>query len=330
MAISTEIFDNPLRELALKVSGYAKKYQLNNDAYLIGLIKALAANSNLHIWADLNPFEHFPRATAKKHELISNLTKIFTIIRNVAVFIPIAVIWRAVGEATTQFEIYVNENSGAITNFLTFWQNGYGYLEKRHTIGHVAYVDFLIIVGIIILTFILNITDAIATSIREKEEAVLDKERELLCLEIIQELSSYRKVDSQALDKTFFRAISQLNQTIGELKNIISAEKESSQTLSRTVDSIKSQQSEWEKTRFPEFENFNKGLEDLTKSLKEISSISSQKVPKALSDALEQVEAMAGNLKSSNQQINRSGKELVQEITRLKARLSRVKRSPKK
>lgn len=321
---------NPLKSLALKISEYAKRHQLLNDAYLIGLIKALVNNHNLHVWAEINPFENFPRAAAKKHELITNITKVLTIVRNVAVFIPIAVIWRAVGEATTQFEIYVTENSGAITNFLTFWQNGYGYLENEYTIGHVAFVDFLIIVGIIVLTFILNITDAIANSIKEKEEALLDKDRDALCLELMQELSAFRKVDSQALEKTFLRAISQMNETISDLKAIVSSEISSSKTLSQNVDAISQQQSQWSKIQFPEFERFNLALAELTKSLQELNAISGQKLPKSLENTLAQVESTASGLKNTNIEINKNTKELLQEISRLKTRLTRIKKTPKK
>lgn len=326
----SETINDPLRDLAIRITEFAKRYQLLNDAYLSNLIKSLVNKNNLHIWAEINPFEHFPRASAKKHILITNITKVMTIVRNVAVFIPIAVIWRAVGEATTQFEIYVSENSGAITNFLTFWQNGYGYLEEEYTIGHVAFVDFLIIVGIIVLTFILNITDAVANSIKENEEAVLDKERDSLCFQLIEETSAYRKIDANSLEKTFYKIISEVNRSIEELKNIITIEKKSAKELTEASQGLAAEQGKWGEITLPEFTQFNLALENLTKSINQLNNLSSEEIPKSLDKALSQIEMTGGALKDANLSINKNTKELVQEISRLKSRLSRIKKSPKK
>lgn len=326
---STIVKGEPLQSLGRKIGDYAKKYNLILDPYLRGIVKSLINQSDLHIWAELNPFEHLPRAAARKHLNLLNITKVVTIIRNVSVFIPVAVIWQAVGQATTQFEIYVTENSGAITNFLTFWQNGYGYLEYRYTIGHVAFVDFLIILGIIALTFILNISGAISESMKDAEEAVLDRERDQLCLDIFSELAPYRKANPEALDYVLSRAISQINESILALKKVITTSSVSFGDLQAITESAQAQQSNWAALELPDFKDFNSSLNRVVVALDKISELSAVKIPSTLQGSLSEIENITRNLKSADSSISKNTKELMQEISRLKTRLSRIKKSGK-
>lgn len=329
MAKVISSLENPLGLLARKIADYAKKYKLSDDPYLRGLLQGLSNQSDLHIWAELNPFEQLPRAAAKKHLSLLNATKILTIVRNVSVFIPVAITWQAIGQAVTQFELYVTENSGAITNFLTFWQNGYGYLENHYTIGHVAFVAFLIILGIIILTFIVNITGAISESAKAAEELALDKERDQICLEIFSELAAYRKADPAALDSVLGRAISQINEAIVALKSAMSLNSESFIELQSITEAAKSQQKNWSEFELPDFNDFNKSLEKIVRALDGISDMSSEKLQTSLKASYVEIDKITKDLKTADTSLNRNTKELMQEITRLKARLSRVKKSLK-
>lgn len=315
-----------LESLAVKITNYAKKYNLVSDSYLIGLVKSLINKTDLHIWSDLNPFDHFPRAAAKKHELITNVTKFMMIVRNVSVFIPIAVIWRAVGEATTQFEIYVSENSGAITNFLTFWQNGYGYLDYEYTIGHVAFVDFLIILGIIILTLILNLTGAVSDSIKAKEETELDREREQICLEIIRETYIFKKAEPTALQAVFSQSISQMLRLLEELKDLTQSSKVAVSALDQVAQNINQEQANWKSIDVPNFEDLNSMIEKLAGSLESLSNLSESKLSKSILDSTKQIDDVTKNLSATKLSIQKETKELNKELTKLKARLSRIKK----
>ena len=117
-------------EIAQALSAWGKKYGCTNNL-TEQLVSDLENKSNLHKWAELDPFEFlpYPRAMAfdKKNRLVDTLT----VLRNVLVFAPVALTWAAVGQATTAFEKYTAANDGAVVNFLEFWQNGYGVLDAR-------------------------------------------------------------------------------------------------------------------------------------------------------------------------------------------------------
>ena len=124
-------------EMAQEVSIWAKRYNSHNELTK-NLVADLESKSNLHKWAELDPFEFLPYpgsvGSEKKNRLIDNLT----VLRNVLVFAPVALTWAAVGQATTAFEKYTAANDGAVVNFLEFWQNGYGVLDAKWRISEVA------------------------------------------------------------------------------------------------------------------------------------------------------------------------------------------------
>jgi hypothetical protein len=196
--------------LAEKLRGWMLIRNVKSDPFLKNLIESLETGKNLHIWAELNPLEYLPHPDASGHLRKQSLVRIFTIIRNVLVFAPVALTWAAVSEATTAFAKYTAENANAVANFLDFWQNGYGYLASHWKIGHVAQLDFVIIMIVIGLTLYVSFASHRVNSSRVLEERKLDQERAALALEITLEIHDKKKITAVTMNQSLAGSISRL------------------------------------------------------------------------------------------------------------------------
>lgn len=200
----------PLTGLVEKIAAFTTTYKVNGDPYLNGLREAIETKKNLHIWAELDPLDYLPHPEASSHFSRSRLVRIITVIRNVLVFAPVALTWAAVGQATTGFSKYIDENGADVVNFLDFWQNGYGILDDKWKIGEVARLDFLMIVAVIILTLYVSQAGHTAEKLRDAEEAAIDRDRIALALEIHAQLHDRRKITNVTMNASLAGSISRL------------------------------------------------------------------------------------------------------------------------
>lgn len=200
----------PLTGLVEKINAFISNYRVVSDPYLDGLREAIETKKNLHIWAELDPLDYLPHPEATSHLSRSRLVRIITVIRNVLVFAPVALTWAAVGQATTGFSRYIEENGADVVNFLDFWQNGYGILDDKWKIGEVARLDFLMIMVVIVLTLYVSQTGHSAERLRDTEEAAIDRERLALALEIHSQLHDKRKITNVTMNASIAGSISRL------------------------------------------------------------------------------------------------------------------------
>jgi cytochrome b len=139
------------------------------------------------------------------------------VIRNVAVFVPVALTWSAVSHATAGFAKFVNENPNAVANFLEFWQNGYGYLSSEWTIGTVANLDFLIILVVIVLTLYISLATNKDKQRRSIRSESFNLERLALALEVRDFLHDKRRVTNVTMNQSMATAIQNLQNATYEL-----------------------------------------------------------------------------------------------------------------
>ena len=196
--------------LADKLLAWADKYDVANDGYVRGLYEALTSRKNLQIWASLNPIEYLPMPELKAGISMAKWTRFITVLRNVLVFLPVALTWVAVGEATTAFSGYLKDNGSDIVNFLDFWQNGYGVLDDKWRIATIAYLDFLIIMVVIVLTLIASFFSRRVTELQIMAEKETDRERILLSVEIASYLFEKQKVTNVTMNQSLARALDKL------------------------------------------------------------------------------------------------------------------------
>jgi hypothetical protein len=200
----------PLTGLVEKINSFTSNHRVTSDPYLDGLREAIESKKNLHLWAELDPMDYLPHPDAKSHQSRSRLVRIITVIRNVLVFAPVALTWAAVGQATTGFSKYIDQNGADVVNFLDFWQNGYGILDDKWKIGEVARLDFLMILLVIILTLYVSQAGHTAEKLRDSEEAAIDRERIALAIEIHAQLHDKRKITNVTMNASLAGSISRL------------------------------------------------------------------------------------------------------------------------
>jgi hypothetical protein len=196
-------------EMAQEVSNWAKKYNSHNELTK-NLVEDLESKSNLHKWAELDPFEFLPFpgvvGSEKKNRLIDNLT----VLRNVLVFAPVALTWAAVGEATTAFEKYTAENSTAVVNFLEFWQNGYGVLDAKWRIGEVARLDFILVLLVIVLTLFISFAGQKLAKSENLENVTIENSRQFLAAKLAFFLADKKKITNVTFNQSLAGSVQRL------------------------------------------------------------------------------------------------------------------------
>jgi hypothetical protein len=201
--------DNRHVELAASLQAWAKQNGFLESPYVKGLLAALSEKKNLALWAELDPFEQLPVKRIENRSRSIFIARI-TLLRNLLVFAPVALTWAAVSQATTAFGEYTKANPESISNFLDFWQDGYGYLDSKWTIGDVAFLDFLLVAAVIVLTTLISF---LSDNNRKKLEVARDKailERQSIALAIIEYLHDKRAINNVTMNKTLANAISKL------------------------------------------------------------------------------------------------------------------------
>ena len=209
--------------LAEKLERWVKSNGIGDDPYLSQFIEALRTNKNLHVWADIDPLSYLPYVKASSGDRRSSIIRFLTLLRNVLVFAPVALTWAAVGQATTAFARYTEENQNSVTNFLDFWQNGYGYLSDKWKISAVAEFDFILIMIVIVLTVFVSLASHRLQAEKQAEEKALDIDRAALALEIALVIHDKRKITPLNMNQSVAGSISRL---VTATRNLEAAAKE--------------------------------------------------------------------------------------------------------
>jgi hypothetical protein len=213
------------------LQSWAQQYGLHEDPYIAGLSNAVANRKNLPMWASLNPLEYLPHAPANVSKVMKRIVLIITIIRNALVFLPVALTWYAISKATSAFAIYTADNTLSVVNFLDFWENGYGVLDKAWSLSHVATLDFQIILVIIFLTIAITLLDKRIRDQYAAEVALLDEDRIRLAMGISSFLFDHQRVSQVSMNQSLARALR-------DLLNSTESLDKSSKELGKTVKAI--------------------------------------------------------------------------------------------
>jgi len=222
--------------LADSLEAWGNKYGQTEDGYVSGLIAALRENKNLHVWATFNPVDYLPIPLLANGSKLAGWVRLLTVLRNVLVFAPVALTWIAVGEATKGFQEYIQTNTTGVANFLDFWQNGYDILPSEYRISHVAELDAILIIIVIVLTLVVSILGGKAGKQTSGTEAFADRERTNIAIEIGLYLYDKKKPDASVVNANVAASVARLRASTtaleassrslaGTSKNLISATK---------------------------------------------------------------------------------------------------------
>ena len=198
------------QEIAQNLVDWAANNAVESDHIIQSLIQDLAAEENLAIWAGMDPFEYLPQPHPTVGNRFFSWAKTAASIRNVMVFVPVAITWEAVSKATVAFAKFFESNNATTVNFLEFWQNGYDVLGKFWTIGNVASLDFVIILGVIALSLVATYLNARGSSINKVEMAQIEAERLEVALALKMYLYSMREIDKTNVKEGIASSVSAL------------------------------------------------------------------------------------------------------------------------
>ena len=204
--------------LAELVEKWARKHNLITDGYVQQLLKALISKENLAMWATIDPLEVLPYPKVTRHRKIRRIAKNLVLWRNALVFAPVAFTWLAVGQATSAFQKYTEENLTATVNFLQFWQNGYGVLDVKWRIGTVASTDAGIVFIVISLTISLTFLNNKTRELNEADSDVLMIERLQIAIAIKEFLFTKQSPTKLTLNQGVAAAVENLVEITEKLK----------------------------------------------------------------------------------------------------------------
>ena len=198
------------QEISQSLVNWAANNGVESDHIVQSLMQDLANEENLAIWAGMDPFEYLPQPHPTLGSRMFSLAKTAASIRNVIVFVPVAITWEAVSKATVAFAKFVETNNATTVNFLEFWQNGYDVLDKFWTIGNVASLDFVIILGVIALSLFATFLNARGSSLNKSEIAQIEAERLEMALALKMYLYSMREIDKTNVKEGIASSVSAL------------------------------------------------------------------------------------------------------------------------
>lgn len=195
---------------------WAASNKLGNDPYVAGLLNAVEQRQDLTMWAALDPLELLPHASVRKGSFLTRLARVLIFLRNVLVFVPVAITWMGIKEATEKFGAYAAlENaatSGKELNFLLFWQSGGPdrTLAPVWRIQHIALVDAILIAGIVLLTLFSGAMEARATRLERRQEARVESERIDIALGIKTALHGNRQATPESITQSLAESLADL------------------------------------------------------------------------------------------------------------------------
>jgi len=256
-------------------------------------------------------------------------------VRNILVFLPIALTWLSIMTASIRFNDFVRGKQGETVNFLVFWESQ-PWLEKLST---VAGIDAILIIVVIAMTAIINVQSTSPTKVRNLEnlhnEVMISLERELagfrylsvadlhtLAQATVDNLanSSQHVAQAAASMDTMADKAEQATVTLEHLiRNDfaqIGRDFASASTLLKTIGTDQQQLSNL-------VASVNNALSSSVTSLNSSISSSTQKVSGSANELTSNFESVAKELQAISRSIELSVMHLKNDLDDLKTRISR-------
>ena len=282
--------------LVEQLNSWAGKNGLSDDPYVTAISAAISKKKNLVFWARINPIEYLPSASNSIEVLELRLSRLLAAIRNLIIFVPVAITWAAVAEATTAFNEFVQTSGGTPANFLQFWQDGYGVLDPFWSIGNIARLDFYIVGLVILLSAVISSLQGRGLSKIKQAREDFASTRRLLALELAEFLSSYEDIASKDIPAQALRSIESLRDAVKQSGLSIQVLSETTNKLSKFIPALDSTSQAFTK----QMDTVAKGIDKIGKDLEnqmsrlatelEISNSAFKSSTRAVQDQLENLQ----------------------------------------
>lgn len=214
-----------LEAAARDLEAWARKWSCQADPYVKGLSLAIAQRDDLTMWASLSPREHLPYPTQDKNGgVVDLISRTLNLIRNVLVFVPVAITWFAIGKATEAYGQFTLDRPNTGVNFLQFWQSG-GFEGKQYLsgfwqIGDVARFDAMLIALIVLLTLVVGAVTAQRERTIAKFEESADGDRLKLGFVLSHALHGRRSASPESIGESLAEALNDLTQAARDVNDV--------------------------------------------------------------------------------------------------------------
>lgn len=309
-------------EISQKLSQWASRNHVESDHIVQSLMQDLEGEENLAIWAGMDPFEYLPQPHPTLGSRMFSWATTAANIRNVLVFVPVAITWEAVSKATVAFAKFVETNNATTVNFLEFWQNGYDVLDKFWTIGNVASLDFVIILGVIALSLISTFFNTRGSAINKGEIAQIEAERLEMALALKMYLYSMREIDKTNVKEGLASSVSAL---LAATSTLAKTAKQLSGVVRELEDGVPAI-NEFGNRVGKESEKLVKQVAVLSASLSDINSSITGELRDAVNSATVGLDLANEGLASSTQSIRTNSLAAENEIKSLQSLIKKANR----
>ena len=328
-----EIIDEK-KKLIARLVKWASSRNVIDDPYLLNLINDIEENKNIGFWYTQDPLELMPEVENTEGSNLIRWSKIISTLRNTLVFLPVALTWKAVSNATAGFAEFVSTNNATPVNFLEFWQNGYGYLSKFWTIGSIAEIDFLIILLVIVASLFSNVLLINGTKANTFMSDLLEKERISLAMNIKKFLfdtkpSSVITINNDVLIavEKLTNGISEMNkatENISRLSYTLMVAVPEVQNLQRSINEITIKNTGELDSKLKEFNlaseliflNLTKSLSSLELNISSVSKVIDHNLKTSVANMSSDIQDSNFSVKNSARQLEKELRSLVKEINR--------------
>lgn len=218
----------PIEQVVQELGVWARENGSEDDPYVQGLTAAVNQRTDLGMWAAIDPLQVLPEPNAGTSRL-SNVVRWLTVLRNVLVFLPVALTWMAISRATSEYrdwtpKVDVTPAAGEFTaqekNFLDFWSNGYGVLDKKWTIPEIGRLDFLIIMVVILLALVISYLNNRAHSLDARTLQNSEAQRTAIGIKIRRSLHGKREASPDSIAESLADALADLTQTTRDMAEV--------------------------------------------------------------------------------------------------------------
>ena len=195
---------------------WAARWNVTEDPYVAGLNAAVTRRDNMTMWASLDPTDMLPTPEIQSGRQLSRIARVLTVMRNVLVFVPVALTWLAIQNATDAFGKWAAGKTSADPDsgisFIQFWQNGYGVLADKYRIQSIAKLDFILITIIVVATLVASLLESRAKSTVNVLEKAADRERIFVGLKIAEAMQGNKTASPESITESLAFALNDLSQ----------------------------------------------------------------------------------------------------------------------
>jgi len=208
-----------------EMNTWAKNWEVTDDPFIKGLNEAVQQNNDLGMWSSLDPTQLLPDMPDQT-TIFHRIGNVLALFRNVLVFLPVAITWQAIAKATSAYVVWKGETSSSgqagvlQKNFLDFWANGYGVLEKKFTLPQIGILDFWIIIAIIVISLVSSALIGRGDKANEELRQKFESERLGIAIRIRRALHGKREASPESIATSLADALADLNQTTRDMAEV--------------------------------------------------------------------------------------------------------------